>query len=176
VSRIVVEADRGLLHVAGHTFQCTIGRSGTCEADAKREGDGRTPLGQWPICAALLRRDAGFTPPADLPWRWLRSDDGWSDDPADPAYNRPVRHPHVFSAEKMWRTDSRYDVVLVLGHNDAPPRAGGGSAIFLHLRGDGPTEGCVAVDRSAMAFLLGIVAPGSRLDIRRHLGEDAPLR
>ena len=38
-----------------------------------------------------------------MPWRWLRPDDGWSDDAADPAYNRPVRHPHPYSAEWLWR-------------------------------------------------------------------------
>ncbi|RMF38953.1 MAG: hypothetical protein D6754_06370, partial [Alphaproteobacteria bacterium] len=27
--------------------------------------------------------------------------DGWSEDPADPDYNRPIRHPHGFPAERM---------------------------------------------------------------------------
>ena len=49
-----------------------------------------------------------------------------------------------------------YDLVAVLGHNDAPPRPGLGSAIFLHVAspGYGPTEGCVAV---ALADLLRIL-------------------
>lgn len=146
---------------------CRIGRGGARPATEKREGDGATPLGEWPIRGALLRRDrVRLAAPLALPWRWLRPDDGWSDDPADPAYNRPVRHPHRFSAERLWREDSLYDVILVLGHNDAPPVRGAGSAIFLHLAPDRATEGCVAIARADMLALLPLVEPGSTLLIR----------
>lgn len=173
--RIVVETDCGLLHMDGMIVPCAIGKSGALGAAEKSEGDGATPLGLWPIRAALLRPGSGFAPPAGLPWRWLRAADGWSDDVRDPAYNRPIRHPHPFSAERMWRDDSRYDAVLVLGHNDSPPAPGRGSAIFLHLRGDGPTEGCVAIDPAAMSTLLARLTPGSGLEIRRHIGDAPPL-
>lgn len=172
---ILVETDRGLLHVEHETMPCAIGKGGACDAAEKREGDGRTPLGQWPIRAALLRPEVGLAPPRNLPWRWLRPTDGWSDDSADPAYNRPVRHPHRFSAERMWRDDGLYDAVLVLGHNDRPPIAGAGSAIFLHLRGTKPTEGCVAIGREAMAHLLARLTPDAIVDIRRHIGDGSPL-
>lgn len=173
--RVVVETDRGLLHVNGTIFPCAIGKSGACEAAEKREGDGCTPLGEWPIRAVLLRPGTEYAPPANLPWRWLRPADGWSDDSADPAYNRPVRHPHGFSAERMWRYDTLYDAVLVLGYNDNPPMAGAGSAIFLHLRGPKPTEGCVAIDRDAMSALLARLTPGSVVEIRRHIGDSTSL-
>jgi L,D-peptidoglycan transpeptidase YkuD (ErfK/YbiS/YcfS/YnhG family) len=173
--RIVVDADAGLLHMEGASVPCAIGKGGACDAADKREGDGCTPLGAWPVRAVLLRPDRGLTPPAGLPWRWLRPGDGWSDDAADPAYNRPVRHPHAFSAERMWRDDAHYDAVLVLGHNDDPPAPDAGSAIFLHLRGPGPTEGCVAIDRDAMSALLSRLTSGSIVDIRRHVGDGAPL-
>jgi len=172
---ILVETDRGLLHVEHQVIPCAIGKGGVCRAVDKCEGDGCTPLGTWPIRAALLRPGAGFVPPRNLPWRWLRPTDGWSDDVADPAYNRPVRHPHLFSAERMWRDDALYDAVLVLGHNDHPPVAAAGSAIFLHLRGPKPTEGCVAIDRDAMAMLLATLPIGSVVDIRHHIGDEAPL-
>lgn len=140
----------------GETMPCVIGRDGACDAADKREGDGRTPCGTYPVRAALLRPDRMRSPSTTLPWRWLRPDDGWSDDAADPAYNRPVRHPHRFSAEWLWRDDGLYDVIVVLGHNDAPPVAGAGSAIFLHCApaGDGQTEGCVAIAREALLSLL----------------------
>lgn len=173
--RIVVEADAGLLHFGGVTLPCTIGRNGACEAGEKREGDGCTPLGLWRVRAVLLRPGRGFTPPPGIAWRWLRPDDGWSDDPADPAYNRPVRHPHPFSAERMWRDDAHYDAVLILGHNDRPPAPGLGSAIFLHLRGDRPTEGCVAIDREEMVGLLGGLTSDSVVEIRRHIGDGPSL-
>jgi GTP cyclohydrolase II len=79
----------GLLHAFGRAIPCAIGRSGACPAEAKREGDGMTPLGTWPVRTLLLRRDRVPPVASALPWRWLRPDDGWSDDPTDPGYNRP---------------------------------------------------------------------------------------
>ena len=151
---------------------CTIGRSGACPADAKREGDGCTPIGRWPVRAALFRPGRANPPPGfALPWRWTSRGDGWSDDPADPAYNRPVRLPHGFSAETLQRDDMLYDVVLVLGHNDARPLPGAGSAIFFHLWNEAKssaertTAGCVAIARSDMDALLPRLVPGMVVEI-----------
>ena len=148
---------------------CLIGRSGAIAAVSKREGDGATPLGRWPVRLVLLRPDRFATPGRlALPWRWIRPDDGWSDDPADPEYNRPVRHPHHFSAERLWRDDGLYDVIVVLGHNDDPPLPGAGSAIFFHLTvaGREATEGCVAIARDAMIALLPTLKVDDSIEIR----------
>lgn len=165
--RLSVDTAAGRVGGDGIDLPCSIGRSGAIDAAAKREGDGATPLGTWPVRAVLLRPDRVAAPALAVPWRWLRPDDGWSDDPADPAYNRPVRHPHPFSAERLWRADGLYDAIVVLGHNDAPPRAGAGSAIFLHCWRDGaPTEGCVAVERAALLALLPRLSRDSRVTLR----------
>lgn len=154
------------------TVPCTIGRGGACAATAKSEGDGCTPKGRWPIRAALFRPGRAAPPTGfALPWRWTSPGDGWSDDPADPAYNRPVRLPHSFGAETLQRDDMLYDVVIVLGHNDCPPVPGQGSAIFFHLwneakpPGERSTEGCVAIARSDMDALLAKLVPGMMLEI-----------
>jgi L,D-peptidoglycan transpeptidase YkuD (ErfK/YbiS/YcfS/YnhG family) len=150
-----VDTARQRLHARDDALPCMIGRGGACTAEAKREGDGCTPIGRWPLRGALLRRDRVPALALKLPWRWLDPADGWSDDPADPAYNRPVRHPHEHSAEHLWRDDGAYDVIVPLGHNDAPPRKGVGSAIFLHCTDFArPTEGCVAIGRDALTALL----------------------
>lgn len=165
---ISVDTARRLLRHGDQDVPCHIGRSGAIDAGAKREGDGVTPLGRWPVRAVLLRPDrVPAIPELKLPWRWLRQDDGWSDDPDDPAYNRPVRHPHPRSAERLWREDQAYDVIVVLGHNDAPPVPGAGSAIFLHCAADHDfTEGCVAIARTHMLNLLPGLHPGDAVDIR----------
>ncbi|MDX3901309.1 MAG: L,D-transpeptidase family protein [Sphingobium sp.] len=145
---------------------CVIGRGGPCAADAKREGDGCTPIGCWPIRAVLLRPGRVAPPPLALPWRWTRPDDGWSDDPADSAYNRPVRLPRARSTESLQRVDALYDIIVVLGHNDAPPVPGAGSAIFFHLWTDAQaTEGCVAVAREDMLRILPLLRPGDAMRI-----------
>lgn len=144
---------------------CTIGRGGACAAADKQEGDGCTPLGIWPIRAVLLRPDKIGSTPIALPWRWIRPEDGWSDDPADPAYNRPVRLPRAFSAESLIRQDDAYDIIVILGHNDAPPQPGKGSAIFFHLSEGKPTAGCIAVDRADMLRLLPLLRSGDAMQI-----------
>ena len=167
MSAIRVETARRRLTAFGSSFPCLIGRGGSVAAVDKREGDGATPLGRWPIRAALLRPDR-IAPPATmrLAWRCIRPDDGWSDDPADPAYNRPVRHPHRFSAERLWHEGGAYDIVLVLGYNDAAPTAGRGSAIFLHCFGTAAaTEGCVAIDRDDLYGLMSLINPGDVAEI-----------
>ena len=162
-----MDAAAGRLVAGALQPACAIGRGGPVAAACKREGDGCTPLGEWAIRGVLLRPDRVRPLPLRLPWRWLRAQDGWSDDPVDPAYNRPVRHPHASSAERLWRDDELYDAIVVLGHNDRPPLAGLGSAIFLHCWRDGaPTEGCVALAREDLFALLPRLVPGDTMLIR----------
>jgi L,D-peptidoglycan transpeptidase YkuD (ErfK/YbiS/YcfS/YnhG family) len=164
----MVDSARKLLHHRDGAIPCLIGKSGVVAAEAKKEGDGATPMGRWPIRSLLLRHDRVALPARlGLPWRWLRLDDGWSDDTNDPAYNRPVLHPHNFSAERLWRDDNAYDVIVTLGHNDAPPLPGAGSAIFLHCTAaKDHTEGCVAIGKDSLLELLEKLVPGDGLIIR----------
>lgn len=109
--------------------------------------------------------------PSDPPDRPARpgagADDGWCDDPADPAYNRPVALPYPASHEKLWRADAVYDVIVILGHNDAPPVPGRGSAIFMHVARPGftGTEGCVALALDDLLAVLAEAGPGSTVTI-----------
>ena len=76
--------------------------------------------------------------------------------------------PYPASAERLWRADALYDVVVVLDCNDRPRVRGRGSAIFLHVaRPDfAATEGCIAVARDVLVGLLGVLGPGSMVTIR----------
>jgi len=136
-------------------------------APDKKEGDGKSPLGVWPIRWVLYRPDRGPTPHTALPVQPIAPDDGWCDAPDDPAYNRPVRRPYPASCEAMWRADGLYDLVVVLGHNGRPPVPYLGSAIFLHLATPAfaPTEGCVALSRPDLEALLTLAAPGDAIAI-----------
>ena len=165
MSVIRVDGGAGRLTFGTMVMDCTIGRGGTCAGADKREGDGCTPLGLWPIRGVLLRPGKVDAVAIRLPWRWIGPGDGWSDDPADPAYNRPVRLPRGVSAENLIRADDAYDIIVVLGHNDAPPIPGQGSAIFFHLSEGRPTAGCVAIDRDDMLRLLPLLAPGDGVEI-----------
>lgn len=165
--KLVADGKAGLLHAGDRVIACSIGKGGLIAAADKREGDGGSPIGTWPIRGLLLRPDRVTLPGGlRLPWRWLRPSDGWSDGAGDPAYNCPVRHPHAFSAERLWREDGLYDAIVVLGYNDDPVVSGAGSAIFWHCWRDGAaTEGCIAVAKVEMLALLPLLAPGDTLQI-----------
>jgi L,D-peptidoglycan transpeptidase YkuD (ErfK/YbiS/YcfS/YnhG family) len=155
--------------ICGDTsVRCALGRSGVIAAKDKREGDGASPIGIWPIRRVMLRADKLAIPATSLPISAIAPDDGWCDAPDDPNYNRPVKHPYPVSAERMWRDDDLYDVVVILGHNDDPVVTGMGSAIFLHCAHSDykPTAGCVALARPDLIALLGVAKPGDCVEIR----------
>ncbi len=128
-------------------WRCAIGKGGLRPETEKQEGDGATPIGCYALRRLVYRPDRVVRPETRLPVAALSPEDGWCDAPDDPAYNRPVRLPYAASHERLWRDDEIYDVVVILGHNDDPPVAGLGSAIFLHVARAGytPTQGCVAL-------------------------------
>jgi L,D-peptidoglycan transpeptidase YkuD (ErfK/YbiS/YcfS/YnhG family) len=153
-------------------LRCALGRSGI--SAGKREGDGATPVGAWPMRRVLYRADLLSPPQTRLPTSAIQSADGWCDDPADPAYNQPVTLPYRASAESLWREDAVYDVIVILGYNDAPVIPGRGSAVFLHLaRPDyAPTQGCVALPLADLLHVLAEADRGSHVVV--HPPETAP--
>jgi L,D-peptidoglycan transpeptidase YkuD (ErfK/YbiS/YcfS/YnhG family) len=144
----------GLLRFRGETLRCALGKGGIRRA--KEEGDGATPAGWLPLRRILWRADRGPRPATLLPAEPIAPEDGWCDDPTHQDYNRALRLPHAARHERLWRQDPIYDVVAVLGWNDAPVRRGRGSAIFLHVaRLDlAPTQGCIALPDRDLRRLL----------------------
>lgn len=144
----------GVLTIGGAEIPCALGRSGISRT--KREGDGVTPAGQWPLRRILYRADRIGQLGCHLPAIPISPDQGWCDAPGDPAYNRQVDLPYPASAEELWRDDPLYDIVVVLGYNDDPVIPEKGSAIFFHIARDGylPTEGCVAITLADMRAVL----------------------
>lgn len=155
---------RGVLAVGPLRVACALGRGGILAR--KREGDGGSPRGTWRVRGGFYRADRIQRPGTAVPLKPLRPLDGWCDAPEDGNYNRRVRHPYRASAERLWRSDGLYDLVLVLGYNDTPRVKGRGSAIFMHVARPGlaPTEGCIAL---CLRDLVRVV---------RLMGRDARVR
>ncbi len=145
------------------SWRCAVGRGGIHLE--KREGDGVSPVGCWPIRQVYYRADRMEKPVTALPCTPIDRLDGWCDEPSDPNYNRKVRLPYAASHEEMWREDALYDIVVVLGHNDDPVVPGAGSAIFLHLAREtySPTAGCAALSREDLLEFLARAEPSVRL-------------
>jgi L,D-peptidoglycan transpeptidase YkuD (ErfK/YbiS/YcfS/YnhG family) len=158
----------GWMELPGRLTRCALGPSGVVAGGAKREGDGASPAGVWPMRCVLWRPDHSERPATRLPAEPIAPDDGWCDAPDDPAYNQKVKLPYPASAETLWRDDRLYDLVIVLGYNDAPVVPGAGSAIFLHLAKPdyGHTQGCVAMAAADLTHLLALARPGDAIRIR----------
>jgi L,D-peptidoglycan transpeptidase YkuD (ErfK/YbiS/YcfS/YnhG family) len=163
------QGPRGTLAVGSRIFDCALGRGGIVAAAAKREGDGATPAGLWPLRRGFYRADRLALPAALKDWfQPIEADMAWDDDAASPSYNRLVRTRAENHPERLARSDGVYDIVVPLGYNDDPPQAGRGSAIFLHVaRVDlAPTAGCVALALPELLAVLALCDEGSTLDIR----------
>lgn len=150
-------AGRWTATAGGQSWPCAIGRGGV--SDDKREGDGATPVGRFPLRKLYYRPDKGLVPRCGLPLVPILPALGWCDAPLAAAYNRAVLLPWHASAERLWRADSLYDLIVPLGHNDRPAVAGRGSAIFLHVARPGltGTEGCIALRKDDLLDLLSLV-------------------
>lgn len=157
---------RGTAQLGARSYPCALGRSGIL--DPKREGDGGTPVGRFPLRRLLYRADRVAHIETRLPASRITEHDGWCDDPADAAYNQPVTLPYPGRHERLWLASHLYDLVLVIGHNDDPVLPGAGSAVFIHLANAdwGPTEGCIAFRREDLLEILGLLAPGDAVAIR----------
>jgi len=168
----------GRLTFNGRTYQCALGRAGVVDAVDKREGDGATPAGFYPIRSIWFRPDRVTLPPLHFPTHEITSADGWCDDPANPYYNHHVMLPFNASHEILWREDHRYDIMVVLGHNDDPPVSSLGSCIFWHVaqptegrtnkeQNYAPTAGCVAMAADDLLTILPQLPGSAVMDIHR---------
>ena len=160
-----VEGSLGWATLGERRWRCTVGAGGIRED--KVEGDAATPVGEFPLRRIYYRNDLVILPKVSLPARPIGEHDGWCDDPRSPSYNRLVNIPNEWSAEKMWREDGLYDLVVVVGYNDDPPEGEWGSAIFLHIARDdyAGTQGCVAFSREDLLELVTLIGPETKIEV-----------
>ncbi|HEX7318704.1 MAG TPA: L,D-transpeptidase family protein [Pyrinomonadaceae bacterium] len=131
----------------------------------KKEGDGKAPSGVFALGTAF-----GFAPSQEaswlrLPYTPLTPSLECVDDVASSRYNLLVDRAATGDAD--WNSSERMRSVegyrwgLVVRHNAAPPVAGRGSCIFLHVwagAGKG-TAGCTAMEESSLTELLRWLDP-----------------
>ena len=61
--------------------------------------------------------------------------------------------------ERLYRKDSKYDILIEINYNRKKIIPFKGSAIFLHLtKNYKPTAGCIAIKRSDMEILIKILS------------------
>lgn len=157
-----MEKRGGKWQMALEPFNAVIGKNGFAPEGEKREGDGRTPSGIYP-----LKMTFGYnkTVKTKMPYRQTLADDIWVDDPQADDYNRWVKKPETRAAsyEIMKRNDNFYKYGIIIEYNTNPVIKGNGSAIFLHIwkAEDMPTAGCVAVSQENILKILDWLDPAA---------------
>jgi L,D-peptidoglycan transpeptidase YkuD (ErfK/YbiS/YcfS/YnhG family) len=168
-----VEKENAIWHLVFPAFTGSIGERGFAAVDEKKEGDGKSPTGIFPLGIAF-----GYDPSVEtkMPYRQATEDDFWVDDANSEDYNRWVKgKPKATSWEKMKRDDDQYKYGVVIEYNMHPIIKGKGSAIFLHVWKPGEsTLGCVAVSEEMMLKILEWLDPAKKPLI--IMGTESELR
>ncbi|MGE5287260.1 MAG: L,D-transpeptidase family protein [Micromonosporaceae bacterium] len=133
-----------------------IGRRGMAPPGRKREGDLRTPSGDFAFgffFGALPDPGVAFR------YRQARPYDAWDDDPSSPLYNEWVdERYHNPGAAPEPMDVSGYDYGAVIAYNTART-PGLGSAIFLHVNIGTATSGCVTLPMGELLRVLRWLRP-----------------
>ncbi len=145
----------------GSASSVILGRNGLgwTSDDGKREGDGKSPAGVFPI-----RSTFGYEPHAigAMPYWYADEKLICIDDVNDSRYNQIISLGEVKpeSFEWMRRADGVYRYGAVIGYNEERVK-GRGSCIFFHLQHpDGrPTSGCTSLEEGDLVALLKWLDP-----------------
>lgn len=162
------------VEINGKLYPFAVGREGIKSANEKREGDGGTPEGTFPLIPEIWYRADKIKPEeiqTDLPLRPIQAQDGWCDDPKSPQYNKYVKLPFNGSHEKLFREDDAYDLFMVISWNpDGIPEKG--SAIFLHVARESlsPTRGCIAFRKEDLLEIIQFFSPKTQITISQTEG------
>ena len=133
----------------------------------KREGDGRSPEGVFPLIHAY-----GYPPRSmvriKFPYSQATNDLICCDDVSSKYYakiidihQKGLDPDNLPSHEKMLRGDDLYKYTILAGHNTWKIKKGAGSCVFLHLwRGpNSGTAGCTAMSEENILRLLSELDP-----------------
>jgi L,D-peptidoglycan transpeptidase YkuD (ErfK/YbiS/YcfS/YnhG family) len=161
-SNEVVVTECGQRGGSWRAMTVTAGRAGAGGfAERKREGDGRSPVGSFPVTEAFGLGNPGTS----LPYRTLRaSGDCWSATPGrdyNEYYSGRCRPADEDLSAIMRKGSYRQAVVIDYNRPHAVP--GRGSAIFLHVGGVTPTAGCVSIPEGKLREIMPTLVAGDRV-------------
>ena len=153
---IVIISRKGEGRIGNYKFKCTLGKAGTTLN--KIEGDNKTPLGVFHLRQVMFRQDRISRPKTFLPTKTIKPKDIWCDQSSSREYNKLCSMKYDHSSECLWRKDSQYNILIVIGYNDQPVEKFKGSAIFIHLckKHWSKTKGCIAIKKKDMFKLLSL--------------------
>ena len=136
-----------------YKVKCAVGKKGI--GFKKKEGDLITPKGKYKINCIFYRNDRVKELKSRLKKITIKKNMGWCDDPKAKKYNKLVKLPYKFRAERLFKTNNTYDIIFVLNYNSNPVRKNKGSAIFIHVakKNFESTGGCVAIKKKYLKII-----------------------
>ncbi len=153
------------IYFRDYKAKCAVGKRGI--TDNKIEGDKCTPRGRFRFMYIFYRKERVKNINSKLKLIPIKKNFGWCDDSKSKNYNKFVKLPFKYSAEKLYLKNNTYDIVVVINYNLKPVRKNKGSAIFLHLSSKkySPTLGCVALLKKDLKKLIARVDKNTYLKI-----------
>ena len=156
---------KNLLLYKDYKLKCSIGKSGI--TNLKKEGDLATPQGVFKLGFLYYRKDRNKSLKSKLKKRVIKKNMGWCNDSKCKKYNQEIYYPFKYGAEKLYRKDKIYDILINIKYNHSPIIKGKGSAIFLHLTNKKykPTKGCVAILKKDFLKILPSINGNTKISI-----------
>jgi len=91
---------------------------------------------------------------------------GWCDDVNHKRYNKLININKKIKCEKIFRSDYKYDYMILIKYNYNQTKKNKGSAIFLHLTKDyKKTLGCIGIKKKDFEILLKIINKKTKIKI-----------
>ena len=145
-------------------FKCCIGKKGL--TNKKIEGDKKTPLGKYSLGPLFYRKDRNKKPETKLKIIEIKRNMGWCDDVNNKKYNKLININEKIKCEKIFRSDYKYDYMILIKYNYNQTKKNKGSAIFLHLTKDyKKTLGCIGINKKDFEILLKIINKKTKIKI-----------
>ena len=153
------------LQIDDFYFKCCIGKNGITKR--KKEGDYKTPSGNFAIEELFFRKDRINKPKTSLKVNKIKQSMGWCDDINHPKkYNQMIKINSKIKHEKLKRDDNKYDLLIPISYNRKNPKVGLGSCIFIHLNKNfKPTAGCIALKKKDFLIMLKLIGKNTKIKI-----------
>jgi L,D-peptidoglycan transpeptidase YkuD (ErfK/YbiS/YcfS/YnhG family) len=156
---------KNFIHFRDYKIKCAIGKRGI--TNKKVEGDKCTPRGRFKLKYVFYRKERVKNIRSKLKIIPIKKNFGWCDDVRSKSYNKFIKFPFKYRAERLYLRQNIYDIIVVIDYNFNPIRKKKGSAIFLHIAKNNysPTLGCIAVSKNDLKYLISIINKNTFLKI-----------
>jgi len=159
-----IKIKKNTLIYKDYKLKCSIGKSGI--TSHKKEGDLATPKGTFKLDKLYYRKDRVKLPKCKINKKVIKKNMGWCDDYRSKKYNKEITFQYKYKAEKLYRKDSIYDLLINIKYNFNPVIKKKGSAIFLHVSNSKKTtKGCIAIKKKDFLKILTFIDKKTKISI-----------